>query len=138
MISSAVRRRFVALPLALSVAGLVWGGQARASQNLIVTCGSTGQVCANAAAFTVTAQRGLPVFVRLQTPSRHCSDVSYAVWPAFGGTPKRTQFLKTNESEVINLGTLVPGQHAFLITATGRSGGCNSGTLASWGVIVNP
>jgi hypothetical protein len=54
------------------------------------------------------------------------------------GAPILTGFLPPNASQLINLGPLVSGQHWFLISATGRSGGCNAGTLGSWGVVVTP
>ena len=118
-------------------ANLFFSSHALASQNLTVTCGSTGQVCANAAAFSVNAPGLVPVRVRLQTPASHCSDVRYTVTRS-SGLPILTGFLPPNASQLINLGPLVSGQHWFLISATGRSGGCNAGTLGSWGVIVTP
>lgn len=45
------------------------------------------------------------------------------------GVPILTGFLAPNASQLIDLGPLVSGQHWFLISATGRSGGGNSGSL---------
>ena len=110
---------------------------------MLFRSGSSGQVCANAAAFQVSAPGGVPVRVRLQTPSSHCSDVRYTVTPALGPS-QTTAFLTPPQanpataSQVVNLGPLVKGDHAFLITATGRVGGCNSGRLGSWGVVITP
>jgi hypothetical protein len=118
-------------------ANLLFSGHALASQNLTVSCGSTGQACANAAAFSVNTPGQRPVRVRLQTPATHCSDVRYTVTGS-SGAPILTGFLPPNASQLINLGPLVSGQHWFLISATGRSGGCNAGTLGSWGVVVTP
>ena len=118
-------------------ASLFFSPHALASQNLTVFCGSTGPACANAAAFSVNASGQVPVRVRLQTPASHCSDVRYTVTRSFGA-PILTGFLPPNASQLINLGPLVSGQHWFLISATGRLGGCNAGTLGSWGVVVTP
>ena len=46
-------------------ASLFFSPHALASQNLTVSCGSTGQACANAAAFSVNTPGQLPVRVRL-------------------------------------------------------------------------
>lgn len=134
-----IATRIAVLPIIAMATGgsLLCAAGAHGAQTLTVTCGSTGLVCANAAAFTVKAPGGAPVIVRLQTPPTHCSDVNYSVTRAFG-VPLSTGFLKPNQSKVVNLGPLVKGEHAFLISATGRVGGCNSGFLQAWGVIITP
>lgn len=108
-----------------------------AAQNLTVTCGSPGQACANAAAFTVTAPGNAPVTINVKAPTSHCSDTNYTVIPAFGSRVS-TGFLKPGQSKPVALGRLARGTHALLITATGRNGGCNAGRLGSWGVEITP
>jgi len=110
-------------------ANLLFSGHALASQNLTVSCGSSGQACANAAAFSVNASGQMPVFLRLQAPRSQCSDVSYTVTRPSGALIQ-TIFLAPNSSQPINLGRLASGQHWFLISATGRPGGCNTGSLS--------
>jgi hypothetical protein len=121
----------------VAFASLAIQPNALAAQNITVSCGSTGQVCTNAAAFTVNAPGGTPVSVVLKVPDSHSSPVRYTVIPAFG--PKiSTNFLNSGQSQTVQLGSLVRGTHAFLITGTGKVGGCNAGRLGSWGVDVNP
>ena len=96
-----------------------------------VTCTSTGQVCTPAFEVPVTTNAVLQL--QFTAAASHCS----AIAVAFGvngsyGLPSAP--LNPGESTpIVDAGPVIPGTYLIAVQATGVLGGCNTGSLASWG-----
>jgi hypothetical protein len=102
------------------------------TQTLNVKCTSDGEVCNVPAALNLPAGQWS---VQVAAPSAHCSAIAYRV-------------TTDNHGALIgDTGALAPGAfgrvmpipptaHQIYVTATGIPGGCNSGQLSAWSVIV--
>jgi hypothetical protein len=102
------------------------------TQTLNVRCTSDGEVCNVPAALNLPAGKWS---VRVSAPASHCSPIAYRV-------------TTDNHGAMIgDTGALPPGAsggvmpvpataHQIYVTATGIPGGCNTGRLGSWGVVI--
>lgn len=104
------------------------------TQSVSVNCTSDGQVCSPAASGSLSFTNSSFVSVRFQTSAGHCSDVSVQFSGAINGT---TGFLTAGAiSPVIEERHFEAGDYSYTMAATGRTGGCNVGRLASWSGTV--
>lgn len=116
----------------LGNAGPPSGGVPPVTRTLSATCTSMGETC------NVPAAMNLPAgtwSMRVAAPASHCSPIDYRV-------------TTDNHGELIgDSGALGPGAssgampvpataHQIYVTATGILGGCNTGRLGSWSVVV--
>jgi hypothetical protein len=109
---------------------------ALAGQHLETACGSTGQLCDNGVQFSFdvhSSSDGSPFVLHLQAPRTHCSEVRYII-NSGSGKKSATRFLQPGQTGSVNLGVLATGAQTINIKAEGKVGGCNVGTLQSWGV----
>jgi hypothetical protein len=107
-------------------------GAVPAPQTLSATCTSGGEVCNMPAALNLPDGTWS---VQVSAPASHCSPISY-------------RLATDNRGDLIgDSGPLAPGEGSqamtvpattrqIYISATGIPGGCNKGTLSSWGVVV--
>jgi hypothetical protein len=98
----------------------------------IVECTSGGQVCSPPFSTNVTVMPG-PITVTYTASPNHCSAVEVQV--SVDGTVVSTSaFLNAGQSTgPIVTSPLSAGPHTVALQATGEVGGCNDGTLFSWG-----
>jgi len=98
-----------------------------------VTCTSVGQTCSPAFSTSVTAVSPGPITATYTASIHHCSDVQVQV--SVDNTVLSTSaFLSAGQSTgPIATSPLTAGLHTVAIQATGEVGGCNGGTLSSWG-----
>lgn len=117
-------------------------------QGYHVECTSQGERCNKSV--KIRLPRGEDNWtLSLTAPAEQCSDVRYILnritYSGGYGTrryPKASQFVEIWHSGRLGAGTsdsysfTAGSTPAFFLTAEGREGGCNQGTLASWGVGV--
>ena len=106
------------------------------SQSITVTClAPTGQVCGTPGFLTFAADGSPGTWtVHLAAPAVHCSSVIYlaALAPGLSGS---TGPLAAGQSRDVDIGRdLAAGSYTIRIDATGVLGGCNHGTIQSWGL----
>ena len=116
-----------------------------AQQNFFAQCTSQGQKCNRSVKLRFPVDSGR-WNLTLTAPIQHCSDVQYIISTSgsgIGSIGKRSTYLvEIWRSAWLSGGasdsdTLTGGIGPILyISAVGREGGCNQGTLGSWGVGV--
>lgn len=98
-----------------------------------ILCSSSGQLCDKSFTKILTSQS--KVTVNLQTPASHCSKVRF-ITKLNNTTVNTSSFLAPlEETQTIDLGSVKNGD-VLSIGAEGEVGGCNSGTLVSWGATM--
>ncbi|MBF2085679.1 hypothetical protein [Thermoleptolyngbya sp. C42_A2020_037] len=111
---------------------------AASAETFTVECTAASQLCDRTATLSFTSDGpGVEYGIVLKAPATHCSAVSYLVYSNDGQRRLlgRTQFLNAGEWSYVSLGSsLARGSQSVLIGAEGRVGGCNVGSLRSWGV----
>jgi hypothetical protein len=124
------------LKMTVATVVLISSAQAAlAGKYLETTCGSKGQLCDNGVQFSFdvhSSTDGSPFVLNLQAPRTHCSEVRYII--NSGGKKSATRFLQAGQTGSVNLGVLTSGTRTIDITAEGKVGGCNVGSLVGWGV----
>ena len=104
------------------------------SRQLLCTGG--GQICDEAATWPLQTEFDEEYFLRLSVPDSYCSPVFLTV--EIDGVRRGTSgLLGPGKSEVLALGRLPSGEHLLRVTALGSKGGCNRGSLRSWGVDLS-
>jgi len=108
---------------------------AAASQSfpVFITCNSTGQVCSPAFIATRSVAGASQLTVEYISSPQLCSDLRVSI--SLDGVPRLTSnFVGPGGSTgPLNLGLVSAGSHAVTVQGEGRIGGCNLGSLASWG-----
>ncbi len=124
------------------------GGQCVFTQQYFsqVNCSNTPgnpEQCANPPSFTMNfAQSHSDLLVQYSTINYghgplHCSSVGVDIYMD-GVLISNTPFIAPESvSPWINFGPVSAGNHVFTVQGTGTPGGCNSGTLSSWGGTLN-
>lgn len=99
--------------------------------------GSEGQFCDPPYTFDVTTDNLLQL--DYSVPPAHCSSIRLNI-SVDGGVPITTEFLGWNgdpDAQPLQTGPInidvAPGQHNVSLQAEGKEGGCNAGSLGSWG-----
>ena len=114
--------------------GSAGAGAQTSSVPIAITCTSAGQLCSPTFTTPVTTSGLLQVSVTMSASG--CSNVAahllvdsveVAVTPFL--TPGQT-------SATFTLGPFTPGTHTLGVQGEGQLGGCNTGTLGSWGGSV--
>ncbi len=100
-------------------------------QNFTVNCTSGGQLCEPAYSTSVNTSSLLQAeFVASTT---HCSSIKVHIF-VDGSLVQISGALAPGESTgPLNFGPVTPGTHLLSVQAEGVPGGCNVGTLGSWG-----
>lgn len=117
-------------------------------QSYHVECTSQGEQCNKSVKIRLPAGSDNWT-LSLIAPTENCSDVQYIInritYTGGYGTkryPKASQFVEIWRGGWLGAGAsdsysfIAGSTPAFFLTAEGREGGCNQGTLASWGVGV--
>lgn len=108
-------------------------------QDIVSWCqGSGGQLCDPPWPVDVTTDGTLQLNYTI-APS-HCSSIRLNI-SVDGGPATTTSYLGWNgdpdgqplETGLIDLGPVSAGQHQISLQAEGKEGGCNAGSLGSWG-----
>ncbi|QSF48168.1 MULTISPECIES: hypothetical protein [unclassified Thermosynechococcus] len=112
---------------------------AQANPPIIVNCNSSGQVCDQMAHYNFRSESPYWDYaLQVTAPATHCSEVKYFTTNRQGQRVE-TEFLGPNRSAFLPIGgNWERGNHTIQIGAIGRQGGCNVGTLSSWGIQVQP
>ncbi|URR35860.1 hypothetical protein NBE99_01640 [Thermosynechococcus sp. HN-54] len=112
---------------------------AQANPPIIVNCNSGGQICDQMARYNFNSESpNFDYALQVTAPATHCSEVKYFTTNREGQRVE-TEFLGPNRSGFLPIGgNWQQGSHTIQIGAIGRQGGCNVGTLGSWGVQVRP
>ncbi len=96
-----------------------------------VTCTSAGQVCDNA--YQVSATTSTVLTLEFTRSDTSCAPFSVELL-VDGNHVASSAVLATNESSgTFDAGPVAPGDHLVELRATGVDGGCDQGTLPSWG-----
>jgi hypothetical protein len=102
-----------------------------------ITCSSGGQTCAPRFSHTITTATG--VLSAEVTVAPNCSflGIEFFIDGVARGNPQTVAPSATSTLlGVQQLGPVTPGQHLVELQATGSVGGCNAGSVASWGGSV--
>lgn len=133
-----VRRLLAASGTVLGVAmlGALFGAASAQAQTrniaVVVICTSSGEVCSPSFATTFTPPAAGPANLSFTASTSGCSNaqVAFTVDGTLVGT---TAFLAPGQTGLVTTGSLSATSHTVALQATGEVGGCNSGTLGSWG-----
>lgn len=135
--------------LSLALATVLTGSSASSTtafaETLIVNCSSSRtieghQLCREEARYRFQSYGAHQRFaLELRAPGTHCSQVRYDVLDSSRNFIGSTGFLDAGEVAVTNLDASFPeGIARVIIRGWGRTGGCNTGQMHSWGVEVKP
>jgi hypothetical protein len=90
-----------------------------------------GQSCSNFANWPFETELEDDYYLDMLVPAGNCSPTAYLLtWD--GNTLGWTDWLKPGQAATVALGRFPPGSHALGISALGRLGGCNKGSLVNW------
>jgi hypothetical protein len=90
-----------------------------------------GQSCSNFANWPFETGLEDDYYLEMLVPPGNCSPTAYLLtWD--GNTLGWTDWLKPGQSAIVAMGRFPPGNHALGISALGRLGGCNKGSLINW------
>jgi hypothetical protein len=107
----------------------VWGR----TFDMLISCHGPGEVCTPVYSSTISSSVRDPFIVSVTAATTHCSDISYII-SIDGGIVTKTPFLSPGErSDAVITATEGVGNHAITVQGIGEVGGCNFGTLISWG-----
>jgi hypothetical protein len=131
----------VSAVLALLLAGTAWSGpksntRTYTTGQFVVNCTSTGQVCSPAKKLRVMPPRsGTVTSVRYSTAATHCSALVLQVVKANGQVIAHSKRIEAgDQTEQFTTDIHVPkGGKTLRFRAKGFVGGCNVGSVASWG-----
>lgn len=137
MLIQSFSRRLVTLCSVAASGFVVATTAAQANPPIIVNCNGGGQVCNQTARFNFNSESpNFDYALQVTAPATHCSEVKYFTTNSRGQRVE-TEFLGPNRSAFLPIGgNWQGGNHTIEIGAIGRPGGCNVGTLGSWGVQV--
>jgi hypothetical protein len=109
------------------------GCEARTSVPVQVSCSPPlSQVCNPAFTTDVSMEGAGKLAVAFTVGAGHCSDVSIQI-ALDGAAQPASDFLGAGKSTgIVNLGPVTAGKHTVSVSATGRTGGCNTGQTMSW------
>ena len=99
--------------------------------NFDVTCVSIGQLCSPT--YGIFFETGGVLQVQFTALPSLCSDISLTIRADAASTWLTEVLTPGASTPIMNIGPVTPGWHLLFMQATGYEGGCNSGTLASWG-----
>jgi len=103
----------------------------------VINCTSGGQTCSPQYSTTVNLGVAGPITINYTTPSTFCSNITVIVsvdgTPVFTSGPLGPLVGGSPSFGPIVTSSLSSGSHTVALQATGILGGCNEGTLASWG-----
>ena len=98
-----------------------------------ITCTGSGQTCTPVYSTGVTLGAPGPLTITITAPPTHCSNVGYIV-SVDSSVVTTTAYLTPGQSSgAIVTSSLSAGAHTISVQGIGTVGGCNSGSLASWG-----
>ncbi len=123
------------LAAAMIVAASFAGVGSAEARTATLQCTSGTQRCNNWVNFSLPRGDGVAL-VYLQAGSKHCSDVRYTIYTEDGMALGHTGWLSAGEEDQIEL-DYMPSRQRLVIGATGRKGGCNTGTLGSFSVTYD-
>ena len=100
-------------------------------------CATSGQICSTAHSFSINLTRSADLEIKYTIGSNHCSPIRVRVFAdgverALTGTLGYTG----PSSTTVNLSNMSSGAHSISLKAEGIVGGCNNGSLVSWGGSV--
>lgn len=96
-------------------------------------CSGTGQTCNKRATWPFENPRKGTYYLDVFIPTKYCSPMAISV-NLDGTNVGKTEWLSPGDSGPITLGLMEPGSHSIRMTAIGKEGGCNTGSLENWGV----
>ena len=104
--------------------------------SFVVNCTSTGQICEPARELQVRVRKGEVRIERLRykAVATHCSPGRILI-SLDGKSVGRTDFVNAGERATVDKLRLRldPGRHTFAFRIEGKIGGCNVGSVGSWG-----
>lgn len=103
------------------------------SFGMSVNCTSSGQVCLPDYSASLTVSHSGPLTIMITAATSHCSNVRNVV-SLDGSTVAKTPFLGPGgTSGPFSTASVSAGTHTIAVQGIGEVGGCNSGSLISWG-----
>jgi len=130
-----VQTRFPGVAFVFSVLlAMASGTPARAETfAMSISCTGTGETCVPPFSAPLTVTQAGPLKITVTAASTHCSNVSFIV-SVDGSVVTTTPFLTPGQrSGPFASAAVTIGTHTITVQAVGTVGGCNSGTLYSWG-----
>lgn len=116
------------------------------AETVSVTCASNApgpwpgsMFCSDAKLLSFTPPSpGSTMMMKITAPAAHCSEITYLVHRFGSSEPIAViERLKPGNRKRVSLGAdWAEGQNSVTLTAVGHVGGCNTGTLLSWGAEV--
>ena len=117
----------------IAIADLLTIPAASQTYSIDVTCTSTGQLCTPAYMAPITLASPAQLTVDFVLSPTLCSNAQVYIF-LDGALQSTSAFLPPGgDTGPINLGTSSAGTHTVSVQAEGEVGGCNTGSLASWG-----
>jgi len=122
------------VPSKLSGGGLSFVASTQAqSFEMYITCTSSGQTCVPDYLAPLTFTHSGALTITITALKSHCSNVRFVI-SLDGAAVASTPFLVPGgNSGPFRTTSVSAGAHTVAVQATGEVGGCNTGTLGSWG-----